>query len=244
MAKKGNKVLRGIVFRLTNVKEKDAMVSCIGPEGLFSFYGYHVLNPSSPDYGACQSLTESEFVLTESTQDALRLKEASPLIYYRRDGDLSANLGFAFIIELLSRFLSEEDAPLLYPYLKPTLTALCDGKGAKTICAIFLMRLLTYSGYGLNLDSCVLCGKKTDIVTVSNVHGGFLCRDCAAEEGETKMDVASLKAYRAIAICPAEKIGAFELPQEVITPLLSNLGHLLEESTGAKIKSLDPLLHY
>ena len=244
MAVAGNKSLKGIVYRLTPVKEKDAMVSCFGEEGLFSFYAYGVMNPSASNYGACQVSSESEFFLVESTQRTYRLKEAKLLDSYHPEDDLSAMLGLSFLIELVSRFLAEEDAAPLFPYFKQSLIALKEGKGAKTVCTIFLSHLMSVSGYGLNLDECVLCGKKSDIVSVSNIQGGYLCRSCAEEEGDAKMDVATLKAYRIIAKTPSDKIGSFELELKTINPILSNLSHLLEESTGAKIKSLQTLLSY
>lgn len=47
---------------------------------------------------------------------------------------------------------------------------------------ILELKYLPLLGVGLNLDSCIKCGNKTNIVTVDASYGGLICKDCFQNE--------------------------------------------------------------
>ena len=46
------------------------------------------------------------------------------------------------------------------------------------ITNILELKFLPFLGVGLNLDSCILCGNKTNIVTIDADEGGYICKKC------------------------------------------------------------------
>lgn len=50
------------------------------------------------------------------------------------------------------------------------------------ITNILELKYLPYLGVGLNLDSCVKCGDKNNIVTIDGDAGGYLCTKCLLNE--------------------------------------------------------------
>ena len=244
MATRENKLYKGIVYRLTPIKEKDAMVSCIGQEGLFSFFARGVMNPTSSDFAACSVLSQSEFILNVSTQDALRLKEGTLIKSYRQEPNYSVAMASQGMLEALCKALSPEDASAFYPYVEKSFACIDEGKDPLTVLAIFLAKLLIVSGYGPTLDQCAECGKKSDIVAFSPSSGGLLCRECSSELGVEKSPVGLLKAIRAVFLVPLDKIGSFSISGAMILPLLSTLMVMVEESTGVLLKGVASLLKY
>ena len=244
MATKENKAYRGIVYRVTPIKEKDAMVSCIGEEGFFSFFARGVMAPTSSDFASCLTLSESSFILNVSTQDALRLKEGSLERSYVVEGDYGANMALQAILEILCKAIPEDDAAAVYPYAKASFVAIKEEKDPLTILAIFMAKCLIAGGYGPTLDGCAICGKKNDIVAFSPSNGGLLCRDCAEDCGEEKTAVATLKGIRAVFLCPLEAIGTFILPPQSTLPVLSALLSMAEEATGVRLKGVEALFKY
>lgn len=244
MATRENKTYHGIVFRSTPIKEKDAMVSCLGEEGFFSFFAHGVMAPSASNFASCLPLSESDFVLTVSTQDALRLKESNLIRSYHVEGNYAAAMAIQTILEILSKAIPNEDAPLLYPYVKKCLSAIAEGNEPLTVLATFIGRCLCIGGYGPTLDGCALCGKKSDIVTFSASNGGLLCRECAATIGEEKSSVPVLKGFRAVFLCPLHSIGTFALPPQTVHPILSSLLSMTLEATGVRLKGLESILKY
>ena len=244
MATRENKRYRGFVYRVTPIKEKDAMVSALGPEGFFSFFARGVMNPASPDFAACQEGSEGEYELNVSTQDALRLKEGKWLSSYRKDGDYEATFALQSLFETLARAVPEEDSPTLYPYVAAFLRALQEGSDPYTLLAVILAKVLIVEGYGPTLDSCAVCGRKDDIVAFSPEAGGLLCREDAVAMGIAKMPVSQLKAYRAVFLVPEDKIGSFAIPKTDLLPILSLLGAMIEGSIGVTLRSLTTILRY
>jgi len=244
MATRENKATQGIVYRLTPIKEKDAMVSCIGEEGLFSFFARGVMNPSSPDFAGTSLLSESSFVLAVSSQDALRLKESSLLRSYRGNEDYLSMMATQAILEVLCKVMAEDDAPSIYPIFKTCMGQIAGKGDPLTVLAIFLAKFLIVSGYGPTLDGCALCESKKDIVAFAPSQGGYLCRNCAEEVGEAKTSVDVLKAIRAVFLVPLESIGTFAFPPLTVFPLLSLLQAMVEEAVGVPLKGVASLLKY
>ena len=244
MATRENSKFTGIVFRSVPIKEKDAMVSCLGPNGFFSFFARGVMNPSSSEFASCQPLSQAEFVLNVSTQDALRLKEGKLLHSYRPKEDYAASLAVQSLIEILAKAVPTDDAAALYPYFEASLKAIETGSEPFTVLSVFLARTLVIEGYAPILDGCASCGKKGDIVAFSPLAGGLLCRECASELGEAKTPVELMRAIRAAFLCPESAIGTFAFSEATIRPLLSLLRTMTSESSGVDLKGIGTILAY
>ena len=57
-----------------------------------------------------------------------------------------------------------------------------EGKDRLMAVLIYLARLTRLSGSELEVDKCVFCGDRKEIVAFSFVDGGFVCKNCQSEE--------------------------------------------------------------
>ena len=73
---------RGIVLRLVPQKESDAMVTCLGQDGYFSFYARGARKSASSALSSTMEGSLSDFTLTVSSGGSLTLKEGSLLQSY------------------------------------------------------------------------------------------------------------------------------------------------------------------
>ena len=138
----------------------------------------------------------------------------------------------------------EEDTPIeTLEYLLQALRAIKKGISPLNATIVALAGFLRLAGIGLEVGECVNCGKKKDIVTISYLDGGFLCRDCAEEIGSVKTPVEQLKILRfAFACSPSDLPRCQSWQSSDARPLLTGLLDHLENQTGIACKSLRMML--
>ena len=81
-------------------------------------------------------------------------------------------------MELTSKIVQNDEAPAAYPWLLAALKAIKSGVEPLTVGLIYFAHLLNNGGIGLDVDECVVCHGKSNIVAISYEDGGFICRDC------------------------------------------------------------------
>ncbi len=229
--------LEGYVIHLSDYKDSDCMVSFLTDSGIYSFQARGIKKPTSKNHILSALLTKANVTLL-SDSSRLVLKE-SKLITYPSTGDnFLVTICLQFLNELNSRIM--EDGRLLYPFLNFTLQHLIDSSSILTFCAIYFAQYLKSEGYGLNVDSCVFCGKKNDIVGVSLMNGGFVCRDDIEYESERK-EPRFLKILRFCFRCESNDMARVKFENKECIQIISFLSTLYEESAGIKLKSLEYL---
>ena len=231
----------GYVIRLSPYKEADMMVTCFGPEGLFSFLARGIRKLTSKNAASCRPLTYSHFSLSvSSTGGNLTLVEGQPEKAMIEKDDLLWMSSLSFFTEINSRLLTEVDAKTIYPYFDKAVDLLLTGYSIHSAALLYFAKLLTLLGYGLEVDHCVLCGKKTDIVGVSFEEGGFICQDCESETSE-KIGVRNLKILRYGFRFPLNDFGRVSFEKEESLFLIERLSRYAEDLTGVKLKSVSML---
>lgn len=232
----------GLVLRLSDMKESDAMVKAIGPDGLFSFYARGVKKLDSKNGAATAVLALSSFTLTRSSAGALTLKEAcaKELLY---PSDQLTGLSIAsFLLEAANSLVQEDEAAEAYPWLLGALKAIKEGKEPFAAGLICFAHILAIGGIGLDVDECVLCGGKKKIVALSYQDGGYVCQDCFDPAYMEKTPDLHLKMLRYIFKAPVGDYGRVSFAPGDCRPLYARLGEYVEEMTGTHLRSLDFLM--
>jgi len=233
------KNVEGIVIRLSALKESDVMVNAIGPSGLFSFFARGVNKLTSKNAGAVQSLSQSDFTLNVGAQGSFTLKEAKPIESFIVSDNLDALAVLSFIQELTSKIVQADEAQEDYPWLLASLRSIKAGGDPLTIGLIYFANLLQNGGIGLDVDECVICHKKTNIVAISFEDGGFVCGDCYDSEVTQVSSAKRLKIIRYIFRCGLEDISRVRFEKDECLSLFDDLGLYLSNLTGTKLKSLE-----
>ena len=87
-----------------------------------------------------------------------------------------------YLCDLTKQILKEGNDEELYDNLINSIKKINEGLDPLIITNIFEIKALDYLGVSPNLDSCVICNSKKDIITLSSIKGGFLCQNCNKEE--------------------------------------------------------------
>ena len=228
----------GIVLSRVKQKEHDAMVSCLGPEGPFSFYARGSYKMGSSTSFCTQEGALSSFTLAVSAQNALTLREGKLQKLFQPRSSLDAMLVASALLEYPSRLLEEGDGPSLYPWLRDSLDALEQGKDPLTILLIFLSQAMRLAGYGFEVDYCVNCHSKTNIVALDPVQGGFLCQDCLGQGTNAILGVSTLKVFRHSFRCGQEDLFRVTYPQTDARVALKAVLEAIADHTGVRLSPL------
>ncbi len=188
----------GIVLHKTPVKEADAMVNCLGPDGRFSFYARGVRKAKSKNAFSLSELTLGEFTCVPASNGLLSLREAAGRKNYLKDDDFDAIAVENFLCELSYHIFLEEagEGAAFYPYLQEALEAIKGGFDPLTAAFLCLCLALKETGYGLEVNCCVRCKSKEHITAISFSDGGFVCLSCYGQGEDSAEDEYLLRMYR------------------------------------------------
>ncbi|OPZ35305.1 MAG: DNA repair protein RecO [Tenericutes bacterium ADurb.BinA155] len=234
-----NEVTReGIIIHLTTLKESDAMVNAIGPEGLFSFYARGINKITSKNLGAVQALSHSKLTLTIGKEGSFTLKEGEAIESFVVSDDLEALAVLNFVMELTAKIVQPDEAPAAYRWLLASLKAIKGKSNPLTVGLIYFAHLLNNGGIGLDVDECVICHSKTHIIAISYEDGGFVCESCYDPETMHTASPRKLKILRYLFRCQIEDLPRVSFTKEELIPLYQELSTYLNDLTGTNLKSL------
>jgi len=88
----------------------------------------------------------------------------------------------SYISELTSQVLKQSNDEEIYDTFMNIVLKLNEGLDPIVLTNILEIKYLEYLGVLFNLDSCVLCGSKTNIATIDGDKGGYVCLNCLTNE--------------------------------------------------------------
>lgn len=123
----------------------------------------------------------------------------------------------------------------VYEEYKTTILKINEGLDPLVLCNILEIKYLDYLGVGLNLDSCINCGAKTNIVTIDGDRGGYICSNCYQNERIVdKKTIELLRMYYYVDIKSITKLSISTKVKEEINTFLDTY---YERYTGLYLKS-------
>ncbi len=227
-----------VVLSRVKQKEHDAMVSCLGPEGPFSFYARGSFKMGGATSFCTQEGALSLFTLNVSSRDALTLKEGKLEKLFQPRQSLEAMLVTSALLEYPSKLLEQGDGPALYPWLKDGLDALEQGKDPYTVLLIFLSQAMRLAGYGFEVDGCVNCGSKKNIVALDPRQGGYLCENCLGIGEAPILGASTLNVFRHCFRCPREDLFRVSYPPTDARVALQTVLLSIFDHTGVRLSPL------
>lgn len=188
----------GIVIRSTPFKEGSAMISVLTKNKIKSFLAKGVLKITSKNAPSVNLFTKSRFQ-TFNGKEGEFLRVGEVLESYPNITKNFEKLAILdFISEITNSLISSNDAKNVYEFLEKTLQCLNEDFSPLTALLIYFANVLKASGYGLDVDSCAICGKKQSIMALSYKDGGFICQNCFDSLKHAKTDPRKLKIIRYI----------------------------------------------
>lgn len=87
-----------------------------------------------------------------------------------------------FITELATQIFKQNDNENIYNLYIASILKIEEGLNPLIITNILELKLLDFLGVSLELNKCVKCGSKENIVTLDYLEGGFICQKCHTTE--------------------------------------------------------------
>lgn len=100
---------------------------------------------------------------------------------------------------------------------------------------ILELKFLPFLGVGLELDSCILCGKKTNIVTLDADTGGYICKDCYTDQ--VLVSEKTVKLVRMYYYVSIDSISEIKISDEVAREINFFINRYYERYTGLYLQS-------
>ena len=213
--------IEGIVISTTPIKEKDAMINLLTPNGRVGFFARSVMSYSNKNSSSCLLFSHSRFLLG-SRGDNLSLKKGEIVnSYYKLYESIETMTALSIMSEMTMKLLHEDEGSEYDLFLK-ILNCLSSGFDSLTLITIYLANLIKLSGYSLNYDCCINCGSTKNIVAVSYYNGGFICSKCN-ENRLSKEENQYLKTFRYVFKVDINDIDKIELNRKITKRLLKDL---------------------
>ena len=231
----------GIVIRRTSFKESAAMITVLTKDRIRSFLAKGVLKITSKNAPSVNLFTKSLFQTFHGAEgDWLRVGEVINS-YPNLTKDFQKLAILDFISEITNNLIGENDATNVYPFLEKTLEALNGDFSPLTALLIYFAKVLQASGYGLDVDSCVICGKKEGITTLSFKDGGFICKNCFDASMHDKNDARKLKIIRYIFKVDIDNFQKIAFSNDECKNIIFEICDFLNYSSQIEFKSLNLL---
>ena len=141
----------------------------------------------------------------------------------------------AFILELAQQVAKQNYNSLVYDLLISSLIKIDEGFDALVITNILEIKYLDLLGTMPVLDSCVVCGSKTGIATVSSYKGGYLCNKCKGNE--KIVDEKTIKLLRMFYYVDIDKISKLEINDKNKFEINRFIDEYYDRYTGLYLKS-------
>lgn len=140
-----------------------------------------------------------------------------------------------YLIDLTYQVAKQSDDPVIFDLIVNTLLKMNEGKNPLILSNILELKYLDYLGVPLNLDSCVQCGNKTNIVTLDPDLGGYVCSDCY--RGERILDPKSIKLIRMYYLIDIKSISDIKINNDIANEINYFIDKFYDRYTGLYLKS-------
>lgn len=234
---------------LTNV---EGIILSVTPYGETS----KIINVFTKDYGVigimCKGAMGVKSRLRSSTQ---KLTYGVFNIYYKKDKlstlvsidiinplkkikeDILLISYASYLSDLVNQVLKQTKDSTIYTGFINSLIKIDEGLNPIVITNILEVKLLDYLGVGLNLTSCIMCGNKKEIVTLSSEKGGLICKKCYTTERIVPISI--VKIINMYYLVDIKSISKLAIKNDVIEEINRFLISYYEDYTGLYLKSKD-----
>lgn len=228
----------GIVIRVTPFRDKDAIVNVISKDKLRSFLARGVLKLESKNAPSVNMFVKSRFQVSKG-KEGFSLRVGELLNSYEKiKTNLNALAVMDFVGELTNKMIQADEVESLYPFFEKTIVLLNSGFDPLSAAILYFARILLGTGYGLDVDNCVSCGKTSQIVSFSFKDGGFICADCFNPLKHEKLNSRQLKIWRYIFKVDLANYGKVSFEKQETLKVLNELAEFVTDVAQVELKSL------
>ena len=155
--------------------------------------------------------------------------------YYNIRGDILLISYMAYLCDLTRQVVKQNDDSSVLELLLSSLDKIDKGLDPVIISNIIELKYLDYLGIGLNLDACIKCGSKTNIVTIDPDLGGYICQDCYTDE--VIVSQKTIKLIRMYYYVDINSISKIDISKEIKNEINMFISRYYDRYSGLYLKS-------
>ena len=231
------KKFEGIVLSEVDYKENSKIINILTKEnGIIGVIARGTKQIKNNLSGVTSKLTYGYFHMNYKESGLSTLIEVEVINKFkniRKSIDLTTYS--LYLTELASMVYKHEPNNEIYDLLIASLIKIDELYDYKVITIILELKLLDYLGIMPVIDSCVSCGSKTDIVTISSYRGGYLCKKCLTTE--PICNIKTIKLLRMFYYVDIFKITKLEITENIKNELNDFIDDYYDRYSGLYLKS-------
>lgn len=236
---------QGIVLRTVNFSDYDKMVTLFTKDDIVAFLAKGANKYQSKNGPAVLEFTHGLYEISK-TKNGNSLRRGSIINSFPKVKEDIVSLAILdFIKEITIKLIDRNDVYKIYPFLEKSLYLLEDGYSKLITLLVYFAKVLSASGYALNVDSCVRSGNKENIIGLSFSDGGFISEGAFNYLEDTKLTIEEMKIIRYIFKVDIERFGTVdflkEIPTSNVKKIISLLNDFLVYISSIKLNSIELL---
>ena len=237
--------MKVIILSKSSYKEKDCIYNAISQDGYISFLAKGAQDPKSKFVWLNNPLTIADVDFLSDGRYKHKVINNATLISspMTKSNDYEYLVYVNIVADLTRNVLMDEEKHQLFNEVEQVMNAMREGKDRLMAVLIYLARLTRLSGSELEVDKCVFCGDRKEIVAFSFVDGGFICKHCQNED-----TVKDLSKDQMLLLRYAFKAKSYSMEKtdrftdEDKRYVLKKLRDFVDEFVGVKLNSLDAII--
>lgn len=233
-----NNTCVGIVISNNEYKENDSLVKVLTSEyGIITFIVKGTKKMTSKRTGNIQLGNYAKFYFDYKERSGLQqLKQVELLNSYKEIQTSLLKQGIRQYVCELACKLDQIDIDV-FPMFHSFFGLLSTSDKPMLLLAVFQSQINELIGIGMQVDSCVECGRTNGIQSISIDKGGFLCANCKSS-ADLSEEVETLKEFRFVVKCTLNDIDKLYEHVEDQPKYFVLLAESYERFGGFRLRSL------
>ncbi len=229
--------VEGIVISETPYGETSKIINLLTKEyGIIGIIGKGANSLKSPLRAVTLKYTYGFFHIYYKENKLSILKEVDVIDDLKTiKNDIILISYLSYLVDLAYQVSKQSSELGIYEILIAGIKKINQGMNPLVITNIIELKLLPFLGVGLELDKCIICGTKNNILTIDADKGGYVCQKCYTNE--VLVSNKTLKLIRLYYYVELDSITELKISKEVIDEINRFIDRYYERYTGLYLKS-------
>lgn len=227
----------GIVISTTTYGENSSIINILTKNhGLVGVMCKGSKSLKNPLRIKTQKFTYGYFYLTYNENKLSKLNDVDIIDNFNTiKTDLTLISYLSYLTELTYQVVKQNDAPKIFDLFIETIKKINDKQVPLIMTNILEIKYLDYLGVSLNLDSCIKCGSRKGIITISPTEGGYICQNCY--RNEKILPPKAIKLIRMYLLVDIKSITKISISNDIAFEINNFIENYYEKYTGLYLKS-------
>lgn len=230
------KKIEGIVVGEYPFEDNSKIINVFTKEGIIDIIAKGAKKIKSPFFATTSKFSYGLFNIVYKEKGLSKLTDADIIKDYRSIKKDFNKISYATLVaELATKVYKHDNNNDVFTLFIECMDKINDGFDPRIIANILKLKLLDYLGIKPVIDSCIECGSKNNIVTISSYLGGFVCKECLKNEKIVSPKTISL--IRMLYYVDIKKISKLDISKEIVNEIEVFTDDYYDRYSGIYLKS-------